>query len=489
MIPNHDPELDDILQDDELRHIAALLGTATMPDPPLDDAFRTGLRRQLMQQAWAMAEGRDSWWRGAFAPPGLAWAGAAAGLVLIASVIVFMATQAPGGLTRVVVNSPMDGSKTVALQQPILVSFNQPMDHPSTEAAVQINPATNVTFAWQQNTLAVQPTSGNLAPNTQYLVTIGPTAKTVAGQPLSAPQTITFVTQPPPSPTATTPTARPTPPGNALTGEKQLTTPGMVVTGPIQWSADSATVYFIDANLALKVVPVKGGSMTTVAADGASSPAVSPAGDRLAYIRGGRIEVLTFAAGTTVETAVKPSPSMVGWAKDKLVWAAEDGIYTQGANAATQLASLPTTGSVRVLSFAPDGAHAVYQQDKKLFLVDLATGKSTALGQSEARFDGWSPGGSYLLYSSSEGTVVIADMQGNSTSTLTGGEPSWSTQDAILLGGDTDLYQVRPDGTALTKLANGTYHSPLWAPNGSTFAYFRGGSLWVATAPALPPRK
>src|SRR5438477_12703321 len=83
----HDPELEDILQDDELRRVAAVLSSVRSPEPPLDDAFRTSLRRQLMQQAWAMSEGRYSWWRRAFAPPGLAWAGADAGLVLIASVV------------------------------------------------------------------------------------------------------------------------------------------------------------------------------------------------------------------------------------------------------------------------------------------------------------------------------------------------------------------------------------------------------------------
>jgi len=47
---------------------------------------------------------------------------------------------------------------------------------------------------------------------------------------------------------------------------------------------------------------------------------------------------------------------------------------------------------------------------------------------------------------------------------------------------------VRPDATNLTKLANGTYHSPLWAPNSTTFAFLRGGGLWIATAPTLPPQ-
>src|ERR1700686_5063530 len=169
----HNPEMENVLQDDELRRVASMLSTVRPPEAPLDEAFRTGLRRQLMQQAWAMGEGRTSWWRRAFAPPGIAWAGAAAGLLLIASIVVWYAVQQPGGLTQVDLQSAIDGKTNVALQQPILVSFNQPMDHKSTQDAVQITPATNVAYSWDVNTLAVLPTSGNLAPNTQYQVTIG----------------------------------------------------------------------------------------------------------------------------------------------------------------------------------------------------------------------------------------------------------------------------------------------------------------------------
>ncbi|HEY8953193.1 MAG TPA: Ig-like domain-containing protein, partial [Candidatus Dormibacteraeota bacterium] len=187
----HDPELDDVLQDEELRRLGGLLSSTMRAEPALDDAFRSGLRRQLMQQAWDMSEGRTSLWRRIFAPPGLAWVGATAGLVLIAGLVIFYSTQSPGGFNQIIINSPMDGSKAVGLQQPILVRFNQAMDHPSTEAAVQIMPATNVTYSWSSNTLAVQPTSGNLAPNTQYQVTIGPGALTATKQPLATAQTIT----------------------------------------------------------------------------------------------------------------------------------------------------------------------------------------------------------------------------------------------------------------------------------------------------------
>jgi Bacterial Ig-like domain len=488
MNARHDPELDDVLQDEELRRLAGLLTSTQRQEPPIDDAFRSGLRRQLMQQAWEMGEGRPSLWRRVFAPPGLAWVGATAGLVLIAGIVVLNSMQQPVPFQQLFVQSPMDGSRAVALAQPILVNFNQPMDHPSTEAAVQITPATNVTYSWSSNTLAVQPASGILAPNTQYQVTIGSGAKTASGQSLSTAQTITFVTQPP-APATPSPTPRaPATPSSLLTGEHQLAPLGGSLTiSEVQWSADASTVYFVNSKGALSAVPAKGGDVSIVAPDGVSSPAIAPAGDRLAYIRGSKIEVLTFATGTTAELAVTTAPTVVGWAKDKLVWSAADGIYTQGAGGPARLAPLPTTGAIKVLSLAPDGTHAVYLADLNLFLLDLTSAKSAQLGQANAAFFGWSPSGSQVMYSGTAGNIAISDVQGNSVGTVPAGDASWSSQDAILLGSETDLYQAHPDGSNTTKLANGTYRLPMWAPNATAFTFFRGGVLWTASAPALPP--
>ena len=133
-----DPELNEVLQDPELLRLAGMLSQAQTPEPPLDDAFKSALRRQLMDIAWRSAEGKDSWWRLWLAPPRLSWVGAAAVVVLIASVVVYTAALPPGGITEVIVKSPQQDQSAVALRQPILVSFNQPMDHPSTEKAVQI---------------------------------------------------------------------------------------------------------------------------------------------------------------------------------------------------------------------------------------------------------------------------------------------------------------------------------------------------------------
>src|SRR6202165_4865162 len=485
MSMHHDPDLDDILQDDELVRLGALLRSTRRAEPPLDEAFRSDLRRQLMKTAWEMGEGRTPWWRRSKAParraPSLAWAGAAAGVLLIAAVVGYMSQ--PAVHARITITSPVADAHAVQLQQPILVKFNQPMDHPSTEAAVRIAPATDVAFSWQDNTLAVRPTSGNLAPNTQYRVTIGPSARTQSGNKLDSPKTIIFVTQPSVTPSPSpTPTASPAPPPRA-TETRLPRLPSSTFYTP-QWSADSTTIYFVGDNGALESVTVSGGSAKVIVPDGVSYPAIAPAGDRLAYVRGGKIEVLALAAGTTAELTAPPLLTTLTWAKDQLLVGAKDGVYKASTDGPSQLASIPQD-ALGVSSIAPDGAHAIYQLGHSLFVLDLATSKSSRFGAVDgSSFLGWSPDGSRMLYRTADGTVV-ADDKGRAVETILSGDPSWSSQDEILLGTDTDLYVVRPDGFGLIKLNSGTYHLPLWAPNGVAFAYVRGGALWTATATPL----
>jgi hypothetical protein len=241
-------------------------------------------------------------------------------------------------------------------------------------------------------------------------------------------------------------------------------------------------VYFVNGKGALESVAAAGGTVTVIVADGVTSAALRPTGDRMAYVRNGKIEILTFAAAATVEIAPTSAPGIVGWAKDGVEWTAADGVHLQGADGLTKLTSLPTSGTIVPISFAPDGAHLAYTQDQSLELIDLVTGKSIALGLAGAKFLGWSPDATGALYSSAQG-VVLTDVGGKSTSTVPVGDPSWSTLDEILLGSDTDLYEVRPDGSGLTKLGDGTFHLPVWAPNGTAFTYLRGGTLQTASAP------
>jgi hypothetical protein len=124
-----------------------------------------------------------------------------------------------------------------------------------------------------------------------------------------------------------------------------------------------------------------------------------------------------------------------------------------------------------------------------LLLLDLQSGKSTVLASGAfSPFFGWSPDGARALYSLADG-VLIADMDGNTVATLPSGWPSWSLQNEILIGTETDLSEMRPDGTGLVKLADGTFNQPVWSPDSTTFSFVRGGSLWTAQAPApvTPP--
>jgi len=473
-----DPELNDVLQDPELLRLAAMLSQAETPAPPLDDAFKSGLRRQLMDIAWGSAAGKESWWKQWLSPPRLSWVGAAAVVVMIASVVIYTAAQPPGGFNEVIVQSPQQDQSAVALRQPILVSFNQPMDHPSTEKAVQITPATNVTFTWNGDAqMYIQPVSGDLAPNTQYQVTIRPGALTKTQQPLNTPTTITFVTQPP----APTPPASPKPNTSLLTDMQQLATIGDGVLYSPQWSADSGTVYFVTGAGALESVPAKGGSASTLVTDGVSLPAISAAGDRLAYVRGGKIFIIALPSGSSV-AEIDTAPTALTWVNDKLYWGSGAGIFTLGDNGPVQLSQSPDA-SGGVISIAPDGAHAAFKSGNTLLLLEIGSGHTVPLGGVGAptTFQGWSPNGARVVYG-----AIVADMNGRTINTLPAGDVAWSAKNRILLGSETTVYSLRPDGTNLTKLADGSFRLPVWAPDSNTFVFVRGSALWVATAPTTP---
>src|SRR5438270_101260 len=461
-----------------------MLSRAETPSPPLDDAFKSALRRQLMDVAWRSAEGKDSWWRQWLSPPRLSWVGAAAVVVMIASVVIYTAAQPPGGFNEVIVQSPQQDQSAVALRQPIVVSFNQPMDHQSTEKAVQITPATNVAFAWNGDAqMYIQPVSGDLAPNTQYQVTIGPGALTKSQQPLTTPTTITFVTtQSTPAPPQLSPTPRVT--TSLLTNQQQLATiPSAASSSPL-WSADSTTIYYVGPGGALVSVPVRGGSPATLVAGGVSLPAIAPAGGQIAYVSAGKIDVLSLAKKTTDEITPPSAPTTLRWVGETLYFGTSDGVYSVG-DGTVKRASIQNDQAVRVTSISPDGLFAVYQSASNLFLLDIAGGGNVQLGGSGAAggFQGWWPNGRRVVYGN-----VIADLHGKTVYKLPEGDVAWAASNVILVGSDTGILSIRPDGTDLTKLAEGTFHAPAWAPDSSTFVYVRGDTLWAATAPAARPQ-
>jgi hypothetical protein len=485
-----DPEMQDALQSDpELMRIAGMLRSAKSPEPPLDAEFRSRLRRQLMDQAWVSVEDKRPWWRGLAAPQRVAWAAAAAVVVIAASVVYYVSQPGGSNFTETLpkVSSSADGKPDVATVFSIPVKFSQPMDHQSTQNAVQITPATAVTYSWSGDQLLyVTPKSGNLAPNTQYQVTIGAGAKAQSGATTTQPQTVTFVTGVTANAGAPTPSPSPSP-TTLLTNVHELSGdyPPSGTAYPVMWSADSSTVFFVGPNGALESVSIKDGTTKTIVPDGVSVPAMAPSGDRIAYVRGGHIEILDLASGVTHDVAIATTPTVLSWVHDRVYLAGSTGVYRLGGNGAVKLTDPPSPDATFV-SIAPDGAHAIAQVGDGLVIVDTATGQSTNLcsGGCATKFQGWSPDGSRLIYD-----VNIADTKGAVVGSVPPGDASWSLAQQILIGSDTGIFEVLPQGGDPVKLSDGTFRQPVWAPDAATFAFVRGSQLWVASAPApmVPP--
>ena len=261
-----DRELDELFRaDPQVQEQLRLLRAARLRTPPLDPAFKLGLRRRLMAEAYDRYErqARPGLLGRIFTGPRFAFATAVTGLVLIA--VIFLATGNLFGPGPVEVIEP---SHPVAVDQPISVSFNQQMDHKSVESAIQIEPATQVTYLWQGNTLLIQPVSGTLAPNTQYHVTIAPQAKaaggTTIGKTAVVAVTTTPVATPPPSP-APSPTASPV---AAITSERNLAAAG----APVGWSADGLTIYYL-AGSDLAQIQADGSAQKTLLSGGVTTAA------------------------------------------------------------------------------------------------------------------------------------------------------------------------------------------------------------------------
>jgi len=525
-----DPELDDLFDEHpSLEPFANLLRASRLKDPPLDPAFRSALRRRVMEEAWTRGEPRPSFLASLFRGPGLAWAGASMAAVLLAIFVVQVTNQATPTTQVNYLSAYPTGS--VMADQPITLTFSQAMDHQSVEQAIHIEPATQVRYNWQGNQLTIVPNTSSLAPNTQYHVTIAPTATTAAGKPIDKPIAVTFNTQPPTSP-APAPNASPSP-SIGLAGEKLLQ-PGVVTI--VGWSADGGTLFYIGRNGELASSSADGKQPTTIVRDAVRSASLSPSGAQLAYVRNGSLAVIG-SDGSGIQVLAQVDALDVAWAGSKVVYAvASEPVPTPGSpspspaptasvspspsprpspSASPSPASSPTPGpagspvagpspsapaspppalqAVVVpalatnLSFAPDGRHLVYNLGASTLLTDGSA--TTAWAQAAGSTVAWSPDSARVVFTA-DGILYSATPDGPRRQLVPlaavgmAASPapglSWSSTDQVLLGTASALATVRADGTAPTSVRNGDYGHPVWAPAATRFAFFRAGDLWLA---------
>src|SRR5882757_2840101 len=103
---------------------------------------------------------------------------------LLAAALVFVSiAEAAPAAPSVVSTAPAAAEGNVIRGAGIVITFSGAMDHPSTEAAFSILPATAGAFSWTGPVLVFQP-SVDLTASTGYQVTIGATAQDSLGTPL-----------------------------------------------------------------------------------------------------------------------------------------------------------------------------------------------------------------------------------------------------------------------------------------------------------------
>ena len=155
-------ELEQLFADPELRELAGSLSRAARLEVDADPAFRSELRRRLLREAYDRREPRRSLWQRLLAPSGLAWAGAAVGVLLIAAVAVSLVTNQTG-TTTIVVGCSCSSAQAMSFQRPIELSFSQPMDQSSVEKSISISPATSVSYQWTSpTTIKIVPVAGDV---------------------------------------------------------------------------------------------------------------------------------------------------------------------------------------------------------------------------------------------------------------------------------------------------------------------------------------
>jgi Bacterial Ig-like domain len=480
-----DPDLDSIFaKEPGLERYSRLLGGARLKPPPLDPGFRHALRRQLMTQAYDRYEkrSRPGFLATLFSGPRMAAATVLVGAVLVAFLLVANANLSGSGQVTITTIQ----TTPVAVDQPIQVTFSQPMDHSSVEQAIQIQPATQATYTWQGNTLAIQPVSGELAPNTQYHVTVSAAAKTAPGTPIAQPATVAVTTAPLPSPSPT-PAPSPTPvPEPKITAEQQLAGTSGTVIG---FAADGGSLFFLASNGDLDSIGVDGTGLRIIHAK-VGSASVAPADTALAFTvtgQGGGV-FLAGPAGENPQLVDNRAAQIIGWLQGKPFLLAGTDLGPAGT---APVAKLPGGASEAVL--APNGKSVIATSATAsgqgaspapvttyLFGIgDQSVGTWTSLGQDFA----WSPDSSRVAFWSA-GSVQVANPDGKSPLTITSAPAPvlvrWTDDGRKLMIGSADgAWIVGADGSDLHQLSSSAFNAPLWAPGDGRLAYQRGGSLWI----------
>lgn len=482
MSAQRDPELDDLFdQEPELRELAQFMRNRPHPAVNIEPSprFRMVLKQRLMREAWERASRPQlPWYRRLLAPQRLAWAGAGVGALLIVfTVLTFFNTSAPN--TTVFVHSELDGAQTVRVAQPIPLTFTQPMD--ASSVAVKIVPATEVKYTWQDNNtrLTITPVH-QLTPNTQYEVSVAPSAKTQSGQGLTNAKPVHFVTT---SPAPPSPTAQPSP--SSTPTPLLIETPRSVApigTPAARWSSDGTRLYVISPSGQLQAWPIAGGAAASIQPDGVTLVAVGPDGNP-AYVRDGKITYNSLSVPGV-------QPIALGFRQGgALMFATSSDVQSSDQQKLFRFAE-----EAAAADFSPAGDRLVYRSASgSLHLVDLTArpARESVVGPASGLGD-WSSDGTRYAYPTDAG-VYVADTASGSSSKLvdlagvSGVAWSRSSSNQLLLSTSSALYLYSQGDSAGMRKSDGAFGQPSWSPGGGgSFSFRRSAEVWVSKVVGPP---
>jgi TolB protein len=171
-------------------------------------------------------------------------------------------------------------------------------------------------------------------------------------------------------------------------------------------------------------------------------------------------------------------------------------IFTARADG-TNRVRLTTSGNAGQPAWSPDGRRIAFVRevarsfDHDIWIMSSAGRGQTRLvgGRADDTDPAWSPDGRRLAFTRNFGQLLVYTLATHRVRLVVGNgfNPSWSpdgTRIAFsrsLQSGSqeqTDLFTVRPDGTALRRVTRTPVNEgqPDWTPNGKSLAYTRGGN-------------
>ncbi len=461
-----DPEIDDLFPDPGDRRLAQSLRSVHAPEVSADPAFRSQLRRHLMQEAWESAEPRMGWWRRLWAPQRVAWAMAAAGAVLIA--VVVYTTSGGGGDRTVLIRANVDPTTPVAAVQPVVLTFSQPMNRQSVESSLQVQPATAVSYEWSSDTQVKIVPVASFAPNTQYTVVLSKPAETQQGRSVPAAPAAVFTVKPAPTP-APTATATP-PPAPAL----DITVLAPAADAKPQWTYQGK-IASLSPSGALQLVPADGGSPEVLAESGVTAFALSSDQGQggIAFVQAGQLKAWT---NGSVQAAPAPGVTAIaaGFSGRAQYASATQATDPQGHEVKLQAAATSAW-------FAPDGTRLLYAAgDRSLHELDFGSGKETAWPAGAATFLAWAPDGSKVLYATADG-IFTADPTGQSPTRLAAlsgvTAADWPAAGRVVAEAGGKIHDVGADGS--DRVLGSASAAGLAVSPGGSIAMTGGGKLAV----------